>query len=145
MTAITSRDEGSAVIEMAVLGTLVFVVLVQLVVAFGLVQQATLAAAAAARDAGRGVSLAGDDTDAAARAGLAVRTAARNHGLDASRFRWNVEGPVARDGTVTVTVETAVPLIRVPALGAVWRGFAMPVSARVRVHIDRFRSIDRAS
>ena len=140
-----SAEDGSAVVEMAVLGTLVFTLLIQLIVAFGAVQQAMLAAASAARDAGRAVSLAVDDADASARAGLALRIAARNHGLDARALHVDVHGLVVRDGVVTITVATDVPLIHLPALGAVWKGLALPVSARATVRIDRFRSFDRAS
>jgi len=135
-------DRGSALVEMAILGSLVFALLVQMIVLFGAVQQTALAATAAARDAGRAIALADDDRDGAVRADRAVREAASNHGLAVDALHVDAEGAVVRNGIVDVEVRSDVPLLRLPGLGRIWPSLAIPVSARYRAHVDRFRSFD---
>jgi hypothetical protein len=135
-------ERGSAVVEFAVLGTLVFGVLVQAVVLFGVLHRATLATSAAAREYGRAVVLADTETDAAARGASVVEEATRNHGLPAGSLRASVDGVRGRGAVLKVHVRTDVPILRIPFVGAVWPSLAVPVEASHAVAIDRYRSAD---
>jgi hypothetical protein len=133
-------DAGSAVIELAVLGVLLFGVLVETIVLFGVLQRASLATSAAAREVGRVVALAGSDADAAARAAQVTAETARNHGLAAADLHPRVSGTVARGAHLRVEVATSVPLVHVPFLGPVWPSLSVPVEAEHVVRVDRYRS-----
>jgi hypothetical protein len=131
---------GSAVVEFAVLGTLVFGVLVHTVVLFGMLHRATLATSAAAREYGRAVVLADSAADARTRGDLVVEQAGRNHGLAPRALRATVDGVRGRGALLRVRVVTAVPVLRIPFLGTVAAGVAIPVVATHVVQIDRYRS-----
>lgn len=131
-------DDGVAVAEMAVLGTLVLTVLVQVVVCFGQVHRATLAAAAAAREVGRLAVLADDTDDARRRADAAVALAAADHGLAPGALDVAVSGEVARGAALRVVVTTEVPVVGLPGLGL--PGLRVPVRAEHTVVVDRYRS-----
>ena len=133
-------ERGSAVVEFAVLGTLIFGVLVQMVVLFGGLHRATLATSAAAREYGRAVVLADSESDAARRGELVVEQTAVNHGLAPDALRASVAGRRARGELLRVSVRTDVPVVQLPFLGAVWPTLSIPVEATQAVQIDRFRS-----
>ena len=135
-----NRERGSAVVEFAVLGTLIFGVLVQTVVLFGGLHRATLATSAAAREYGRAVVLAESDSDAARRGELVVEQTAVNHGLAAHALHASVSGRRARGELLRVSVRTDVAVVQLPFLGAVWPTLSIPVEATQAVQIDRFRS-----
>ena len=58
------RERGSAIVEVAVLGSLVFGVLIHVLVVFGTLHRATLATSAAAREYGRAIVIADSEADA---------------------------------------------------------------------------------
>ena len=88
----SDRERGSSIVEFALLGSLVFGVLVQAVVLFGVLHRATLATSAAAREYGRAVVVADSESEAAIRGALVVEQATRNHGLPSGSLRATVEG-----------------------------------------------------
>ena len=139
-----SDERGVAVVETALLGTLIFAFLVQLVVLLAGAQQAAFAATAAAREAGRTVVLADGETAAAARASTVLAQVERNHGLAAGSLHVSMDGDVARGAVIDVTITTRVPLLRLPGVGAVWPGLSLPVEAHYRAKVDQFRRFDDA-
>ncbi len=134
------RERGSAIVEFALLGSLVFGVLVQAIVMFGTLHRATLATSAAAREYGRAVVVADSVDEASTRGALVVEQAARNHGLASGSLRASVEGTRARGELLTVHVRTDVPVLHIPFIGAVWSSVSIPVEATHVVMIDRYRS-----
>lgn len=135
-----ARERGSAIIEMALLGTLIFGVLVQAMVLFGVLHRATLATSAAAREYGRAIVLADSERDALTRGDLVVEQAARNHGLPSRSLHATVEGTRARGELLRVHVRTDVAIFRIPFLGDVFPSVSVPVEATHVVQIDRYRS-----
>jgi hypothetical protein len=133
-------ERGNSIVEFAVLGTLVFGVLVQAIVLFGVLHRTTLATSAAAREYGRAVVLADSEDEAATRGALVVEQATRNHGLPAGSLRATVDGARARGAILTVHVRSDVPIFRLPFVGAVWPSVSVPVEATHAVQIDRYRS-----
>jgi hypothetical protein len=138
---VSDGERGSAVVEFAVLGSLVFGVLIHAVVLFGVLHRATLATSAAAREYGRAVVVADSAEQAAGQGALVVEQAAQNHGLPARSLRASVDGRRARGELLTVHVQTDVPILRIPFVGAVWPSLAVPVEATHAVRIDRYRSL----
>jgi hypothetical protein len=137
---VSDRERGSAFIEFAVLGTLIFGVLVHAVVLFGVVHRATLATSAAAREYGRAVVIADSADEASARGTLVVEQAGRNHGLPPGALHASVDGLRLRGELLRVRVRTDVPVLRIPFIGAVWPSLAVPVEATHVVQLDRYRS-----
>jgi hypothetical protein len=137
---VSDRERGSAVVEFAVLGSLVFGVLVHTVVLFGVLHRATLATSAASREYGRAVVVADSAGEASLRGALVVEQAAQNHGLPAGSLHASVDGRRARGELLTVHVRTDVAIFRIPFVGAVWPSIAVPVEATHAVQIDRYRS-----
>lgn len=135
-------DTGSAVAEFAVLGTVLFGVLVQLVVCFGALQRATLATSSAAREVGRAVVRADSRPAADEAASRVVAEVERDHGLGPGSLAPRVEGTPQRGARLRVTVHTEVPIARIPFLGTVWPSLAVPVDATHVVQVDRYRSFD---
>ena len=134
------RERGSSIVEFAILGTLVFGVLVQAVVLFGVLHRATLATSAAAREYGRAVVVASSEADAATRGALVVEQATGNHGLPSGSLHATVEGQRGRGELLRVRVRTDVPVFRIPFLGDVLPSVAVPVEATHSVQLDRYRS-----
>ena len=135
------RDQrGSAVVEMAVLGSLIFGVLLNVIVVFGVLHRATLATSAAARELGRVIVLADGEADAARRGAAVVELIGRNHGLAPGALRSSVVGARERGAVLVVRVRTEVPIARIPFLGAAVPGLVVPVEARHAVRLDRYRS-----
>lgn len=135
-------EVGSAVVEMAILGALVFGVLVQSVVLFGVVQRSMLASSAAAREVGRAVVLADDEAEAGERADDVLAQVARNHGLDPADFDVAVTGAVARGERLRVVVSTSAPVAQVPFIGSVWPSLSIPVEAVYVGRVDKFRGFE---
>lgn len=135
------KDErGTAIVEMAVLGSLVFGVLLNVIVVFGALHRATLATSAAARELGRAIVVADGEADAARRGAEVVETVGRNHGLAPGALRPSVVGPRRRGAVLVVRVRTEVPVARIPFLNAEVPGLVVPVEARHAVRLDRYRS-----
>ena len=133
-------ERGSAVVETAFLGALLFGIVVQVLVVFGQVQRAALATASASRDVGRVVQASSTDPEAAMRARAAVVAAARDHGLDADALATRVVGVRGRGALLRVEVSTSVPLIDVPLLRPFLGRATIPVSAAHTVRLDRYAS-----
>ncbi len=136
----TDRERGSSIVEFAILGTLVFGVLVQAVVLFGVLHRATLATSAAAREYGRAVVVADSEAEALTRGALVVEQATRNHGLPSGSLEATVEGQRVRGQLLRVRVRTDVAVFRIPFLGDVLPSVSVPVEATHAVQLDRYRS-----
>lgn len=135
------RDErGTAIVEMAILGSLIFGVLVHMVVVFGSLHRATLATSAAAREYGRAIVVADSEAEAAARGDAAVELAGRNHGLGPGALHASFGGLRRRGEVLVVRVRTEVPIATIPFIGSVWPDLTVPVEATHAVRIDRYRS-----
>jgi hypothetical protein len=137
---LNDRERGSSIVEFAILGTLIFGVLVQAVVLFGVLHRATLATSAAAREYGRAVVVADSESEAAIRGALVVEQATRNHGLPSGSLQATVEGERVRGELLRVRVRTDVPIFRIPFVGDVFPSVAVPVEATHPVQLDRYRS-----
>ena len=133
-------EAGSAVVEMAILGSLIFGVLIHVLVVFGALHRATLATSAAAREYGRAVVIADSETEAARRGDAVVELAARNHGMTIGSLHASAAGFRQRGAILVVRVRTEVPIASVPFLGSVWSGLSVPVEATHAVRLDRYRS-----
>lgn len=135
------RDEdGSAIVELAVLGSLVFGVLIHVLVVFGALHRATLATSAAAREFGRTIVVADNEANAARRGRSVVELVARNHGLPPDALRPSVAGIRRRGAVLIVRVRTDVPVASIPFLGSVTDGLTVPVEATYAVRMDPYRS-----
>jgi hypothetical protein len=137
---VNDRERGSSIVEFAVLGSLIFGVLVQAVVLFGVLHRATLATSAAAREYGRAIVVADSPETAARRGALVVEQAAHNHGLASGALKASVEGRRARGELLEVHVRTEVAVFRIPFLGDVIPSVSVPVEATHAVQLDRYRS-----
>lgn len=134
------NERGSAIVEMALLGSLIFGVLVHILVLFGSVHRSTLATSAAAREYGRAIVVADSEAEAAQRGSAAVELIGRNHGLADGALQPSVTGLRRRGEVLVVRVRTGVPVAQVPFLGSVIPGLMIPVEATHAVRIDRYRS-----
>jgi len=137
---VTRDARGSAVIEMALLGSLVFGVLLHLILVFGALHRATLATSSAAREYGRAIVVADGEAEAARRGAIAVGLVERNHGLAAGSLHASAAGFRRRGAVLVVRVRTEVPVARIPFLGTVVPGLTVPVEATHAVRLDRYRS-----
>ena len=136
-----SRDQrGSAIVEVAVLGSLVFGVLIHVLVVFGSLHRATLATSAAAREYGRAIVIADSEADAVRRGDATVALIAGNHGIPADTLHASAIGWRRRGAVLLVRVRTEVPVASIPFIGSVVPGLTVPVEATHAVRIDRYRS-----
>lgn len=133
-------ERGTAVVEMAILGSLIFGVLLHVLLVFGTLHRSTLATSAAAREYGRAIVLGNNEAEAARRGDLAVELAARNHGLPPGSLHASMVGFRRRGEVLVIRVRTEVPVAQIPFLGAVVPGLRVPVEATHAVRLDRFRS-----
>ena len=133
-------EEGTAIVEMAILGSLIFGVLIHVLVVFGSLHRATLATSAAAREYGRAIVVADSESEAAQRGDAAVELAGRNHGLGPGALHASFGGLRRRGEVLVVRVRTEVPIANIPFIGSVWPGLSVPVEATHAVRIDRYRS-----
>lgn len=139
---LTGSDAGSALIEFAFLGVLLFVPLVYLVLSVFAVQRAAYGATAAAREAGRAWATAADDAEGRQRAYAAAALALGDQGLALRPSELTVDCPstpcLSPGATLTVRVDTRVPLPLVPDL--LGRDLAsVAVSARHDAVVDAYR------
>jgi hypothetical protein len=137
---VTRNQRGSAIVEVAVLGSLVFGVLIHVLVVFGALHRATLATSAAAREYGRAIVIADTEAEAARRGALAVAATAHNHGLPDDALQASAAGLRRRGGVLVVRVRTEVPVATIPFIGSVVPGLTVPVEATHAVRLDRYRS-----
>ena len=136
----TTRDEhGSAVIELAILGSLIFGVLIHVILIFGALHRATLATSAAAREYGRAIVVSDSEAEAAQRGDAAVELAGRNHGLAPGALHASRAGIRRRGAVLVVRVRTDVAVASIPFLGSVVPHLTVPVEATHAVRIDRYR------
>ena len=135
-----NAEAGTAVVEMAILGSLIFGVLIHVLVVFGSLHRATLATSAAAREYGRAIVVADTEAEAAQRGDAAVELAGRNHGLAPGALHASFGGMRRRGEVLVVRVRTEVPIASIPFIGSVWPGLSVPVEAAHAVRIDRYRS-----
>lgn len=137
----TRPDErGMAVVEMAILGSLIFGVLLHVLVVFGALHRATLATSSAAREYGRAIVVADTEAEATARGAAVVEQTGRNHGLGPGALHPSVEGVRQRGAVLVVRVRTVVPVASIPFIGSVLPGLTVPVEATHAVRLDRYRS-----
>ena len=136
----TRTERGSAVVEMAILGSLLFGVLVHVLVVFGALHRATLATSSAAREYGRAIAIAASEADATARGAEAVAASARNHGLADDALHPEVVGLRRRGAVLLVRVRTEVPVAAIPFIGSIAPRLTVPVEASYAVRLDRYRS-----
>ncbi len=139
---LTGSDAGSALIEFAFLGVVLFVPLVYLVLSVFAVQRAAYGATAAAREAGRAWATAADDAEGRQRAYAAAALALGDQGLGLRPSQLTVDCPstpcLSPGATLTVRVDTRVPLPLVPEL--LGRDLAsVAVSARHDAVVDAYR------
>lgn len=132
------NESGSSVIEMSLLGVLIFGVLTQLIVLLGVTHRSNLAAEAAAREVGRAVSLSDSTDEANDRAKVVLRQVERNHGLQPGSLEVAIEGQISRGSDLRIVVRTEVPAMSIPFVGM--DALPIPIEARTAVRIDRYRS-----
>ncbi len=133
-------ERGTAVVEIAILGSLIFGVLIHVLVVFGALHRATLATSAAARECGRAIVMADSEAEAARRGAAVVEQTGHNHGLAPGLLHPSVSGLRQRGEVLVVRVRTDVPVAAIPFLGSVLPGLSVPVEATHAVRIDRYRS-----
>lgn len=136
--------EGSAVVEVAVLGSLVLALLSHAVVTVGSVQRMALATSLAAREGGRAAMLATSPEEARADLHAVVAEVVRNHGLARDSIAVAVTGGLSRGGWLSVSVTGRVQVVRLP-FGGASGVLALPVEGRWTARVDRYRSIDAAA
>ena len=134
------REDGSAVVETAFLGSLIFGIIIQSIVLFGTLQRAALATSAASREVGRVVVLSLGDPEAAMRARYVVIAAARDHGLGDDDLAVSVTGARTRGGFLRVEVRTNVRVFGIPLLERFIPIPSIPVVATHTVRLDKYAS-----
>jgi len=134
------REDGSAVVETAFLGSLIFGMIIQSIVLFGALQRAALATSAASREVGRVVVLSLGDPEAVMRARYVVITAARDHGLGDDDLAVSVSGARTRGGFLRVEVRTNVRVFGIPLLERFIPSPSIPVVATHTVRLDKYAS-----
>jgi len=111
---LASRDEGTAVLEVLILGVGLLVPLLYAVISVMAVQSASYAATSAARDSARAYVTAATPAQGAARARIATRLVLGDAGVTAVVPRVSCVGGCLQPGSrvdVTVTVRVALPLV----------------------------------
>ncbi|RKS72680.1 hypothetical protein CLV35_2929 [Motilibacter peucedani] len=133
-----TTDGGSALIETVFLAVLLLVPLTWVMLAAFSAQNASYAAAAAAREGSRAYVTTQGDADAAAeaRARAAAHLVMTDFDASSSRERIAVSGSLAPGSFVTVTVRTRVPL---PFLPGFLSHAAVPVRAQALAVVDEYR------
>ena len=111
---VTSHDEGTAVLEVLILGVGLLVPLLYAVISVMAVQSASYAATSAAREAARAYVTSATPAQGAARARVATRLVLADAGVAAAAPRVGCVGGCLQPGTrvdVTVTVRVPMPLL----------------------------------
>lgn len=141
MTRRLRRDEAGqfAGVEVLPFGLLVFVVGVLIVANAWAVIDAKLAVVSAAREATRAYVESPPDTDPAARAEAAARSALEGAGRDPARLTLTaLEADFSRCGQVRYEARYPVPLLTLPFVGGYGEGFI--ATARHGEIVDPYRS-----
>lgn len=99
-----NEDNGSSVVEVAVLGVGLIVSLTLTILMMGEAQRVALAVSAAARDAARSASVAPSTAAANAAALVSAREALASYGLDPSRATVVLEGRLERGSSLEVSI-----------------------------------------
>ena len=137
-------DSGSASLEFITTGLLLLVPLVYLVLTVSAVQGASLAVEGAARQASRVFVQAESLAEARAAAARAIEVTLADYGLDAGDAtvaidcRPHPSACLTRQGFVTVTVQTTVPLPLVPPVLDVDVPAGVPITALSTEQVSRF-------
>lgn len=142
-----SREDGSAAVEVLVLGVLLLVPLVYLVLIVAALQGAAFAAEGAARQAARTIALAATDDDGRRAADAAVEVALADWRIEPGAT--DVEVVCAPDpgdcvtprGTVAVHVRVAAALPLLPPAIAVDAPGAIAVDATALQHVSMFAAV----
>ena len=140
MTRLLARlrsERGEGLITGLLLTAGVLVPLMFIVVLFGRIETAHLAAQQAARDAVRSAALAPDGTHARAAAQSAVGAARAQTGVP---LRLALAGRFARGSTMTASTSASIALGTLPGLGSFG---AITVHGRASAPIDRYRSFSQ--
>lgn len=135
------REDGYALLEVVLLGLLLFVPTIWMLTVAGDLHRAALGSATAAREAGVAAARS-DDAAAAHRAARAAgRRSLMERGVDpsASRITLSVGPALDRGSLIEVVVSTRVPVFQAPLLGRV-AGPSIELRARHLARIDRYRS-----
>ena len=136
-------EEGSAIVELVVLGVLMMVPLVYLVMSVGRVQAGSYAVTTAAREAGRAFVTAEAGEDAAGRARAAAGIAFADQGFDGSgvlEISCSTAPCLTPDARVETTARVTVPLPLIPAFARDVVPLEIPLSAIHLSTVDRFRA-----
>lgn len=138
------REDGNAALEFIGSGVLLLVPIVYLVVAVGAVQAGALGVEGAARQSARMVATAASADAAARDAEAAVAVTLADYGLEAGAATVSVScaptpgNCLARDGRVSVTVSSTVPLPLFPAFLGIGGPAGIPVSSTATQPVSRF-------
>ena len=137
-------DSGSASLEFITTGLLLLVPLVYLVLTVSAVQGASLAVEGAARQASRVFVQAESLAEARAAAARAIEVTLADYGLDAGDATVTIDcrphpsACLTRQGFVTVTVQTTVPLPLVPPVLDIDVPAGVPITALSTEQVSRF-------
>ena len=137
-------ERGSASLEFITVGLLLLLPVVYLVLTLAALQGASLAVEGATRQAARVFVQSGSLADAQAAAQTAIEVTLADYGLDADAAEVQIScrpSPadcLRRQGFVTVTVSTTVPLPLVPPVLQLDLPSGIPVSAVSTEQVSRF-------
>lgn len=138
----SSRDEGSALVEFVVLAVLMLVPIVYLVLALGRIQAGALAVEQGVREAGRAFVTAPDEASATGRPRAAARLAYGDEGFggpapDELTFSCSAQPCLTAGARVRVTGSLTVVLPGVP------RFLVRAVPLQVRLRATHIATVDR--
>jgi hypothetical protein len=135
------REDGYALMEVILLGLLLFVPTIWMLTVAGDLHRAALGSATAAREAGVAAGRSGDVSAAYRAAHAAGLRSLTERGLDpsSSSLTLSVKPVFDRGGLVEVIVSTRVPVFQAPLLGRV-AGPSIELRARHLARIDPYRS-----
>jgi Flp pilus assembly protein TadG len=136
------RDEGQALLELALASPILLLFLLGMVL-FGRVLQAKVATDAAAREAARAVAEASSEGEGVSLARRRAADVAAGYGLTAANLGVTIDdGGFVRGGTVTVRVSYAVPIGDLPLARQVLGAGGVAVSATDQEAIEMYRARD---
>jgi len=131
-----SRQDGQAIIEMALVVPMLLLLAFG-VVAVGRVTQAQMAVSAVARESAASAAMANDAAEAVARGTVRGRAVAEGYHLANGTLQFVIDaGTFARGGAVEASAHYEVVLNDLPLLGWV----RVPVNSHHRERIDPYRS-----
>ncbi len=143
---LSTDDTGSASLEFITAGVLLLLPIVYLVLVMSAVQAGAFAVEGASRQAARVFVQSPNTAEADAAAERAIEFALADYGLDTDDVVVSVScapNPavcLTREGFVTITVTTSVPLPLVPPILNVNEPLAIPLSATATQQVSRFWS-----